>query len=237
MIRRAAMLAAALVALPGTARAARHVYTLGSYDRIRIEGPFEVSVTTGVPAGAVAEGAPGAIDGLDIALQGATLVVRMGHRGWGETPAGKPAAAPAITLSTPGLSAAYVNGGARVSIAGMKAQRVDLAVNGSGTVGVTGTDADQLFATVIGAGTVTLAGRAGRARLVTNGSGNVDSTALIVNDLLILQDGTGETHAAARYTAQVTTTGLGRVVVEGNAKCVVHNQNGGPVACGAGAGN
>ncbi|MEO5867842.1 MAG: DUF2807 domain-containing protein [Sphingomonas sp.] len=235
MVRHRILLAIPLLAMPGAACAATHVYTLGSYDRVRIEGPFEVSVETGAPPGAQANGASAAVDGLDIALQGNTLVVRMGHQGWGETPAGKAFMPPVITLRTPALNAVYVNGGARVTIAGMKAQRVDLSVNGSGTVGVSGVDTDQLFATVIGAGTVTLAGRAARARLVTNGSGNVDSAGLAVNDLAILQDGTGETHAAARYTALVTTTGLGRVTIEGNAKCVVHNQNGGPVACGAGA--
>ncbi len=226
------LLAFALFALPVAANAAEHRYAFGSYDRVRIEGPFEVRVTTGVAPGALATGEARAIDGLDIQLQGTTLIVRMGHQGWGETPVGKAVAPPLITLATPGLRAAFVNGGARVMIKGMKAQRVDLSVNGSGAVTVSGADTDQLFATIVGAGTMTLAGRAARARLVTNGAGNVDATALVVNDLSILQDGTGETRAAARYTAQVNSTGLGHVVVTGKPKCVVHAAAGGPVECG-----
>ena len=130
-------------------------------------------------------------------------------------------------------SNALVNGGARVTIAGMKAQRVDLSVNGSGTVTVRGADTDQLFATIVGAGTMTLSGRAARARLVTNGAGNLNAAGLSVNDLTILQDGTGETRAAARYTAQIKSTGLGHVVVTGKPKCLVQAAAGGPVECGA----
>ena len=229
----ARLLALALLTLPFAAQAAEHRYTFGSYDRVRIEGPFEVHITTGASPGALATGDPRMIEGLDIAVQGSTLIVRMGHQGWGETPAGAAAPAPVITLTTPGLSAAFVNGGARVTIQGMKAQRVDLSVNGSGMVTVNGADTDQLFATIVGAGTMTLSGRAARARLVTNGAGNVDATALVVNDLAILQDGTGETRAAARYTAQVNATGLGHVVVTGKPKCLVHAAAGGPVECGA----
>lgn len=228
----ARLLALALLVLPFAADAAEHRYAFGSYDRVRVEGPFEVQVTTGTSPGAVATGDLRMIDGLDIQLQGGTLVVRMGHQGWGETPVGKSAAPPVITLTTPNLRAVYVNGGARVAITGMKAQRVDLSVNGSGTVTVSGADTDQLFATIVGAGTMTLSGRAARARLVTNGAGNVDARALTVNDLSILQDGTGETRAAARYTAQVNSTGLGHVVVTGNPKCLVHAAAGGPVECG-----
>nr|WP_299857243.1 head GIN domain-containing protein [Sphingomonas bacterium] len=228
----ARLLAFALLCLPFTAQAAEHRYAFGSYDRVRIEGPFEVNITTGVPPGALASGDARLIDGLDIAVQGSTLIVRMGHQGWGETPVGAAAARPVITLTTPALNAAFVNGGARVKIQGMKAQRVDLSVNGSGTVTVNGADTDQLFATIIGAGTMTLSGRAARARLVTNGAGNVDATGLNVNDLSVLQDGTGETRAAARYTAQVNSTGLGHVVVAGRPKCLVHAAAGGPVECG-----
>ena len=228
----ARLFALALLVLPLSAQAAEHRYAFGSYDRVRIEGPFEVNVTTGVAPGVLATGDARVIDGLDISVQGSTLIVRIGHQGWGETPAGAARARPVITLTTPALNGAFVNGGARVTIQGMKAQRVDLSVNGSGTVTVSGADTDQLFATIIGAGTMTLSGRAARARLVTNGAGNVDASGLAVNDLSVLQDGSGETRAAARYTAQVNSTGLGHVVVAGRPKCLVHAAAGGPVECG-----
>lgn len=226
------LVAIVLLCLPCVAQASERRYTFGSFDRVRIEGPFEVDITTGTAPGALANGDSRTIDGLDIAVQGSTLIVRIGHQGWGETPAGGAPARPVVTLTTPALNAAFVNGGARVAIHGMKAQRIDLSVNGSGTMTVGGADTDQMFATIIGAGTMTLSGRASRARLVTNGAGNVDATGLTVNDLSVLQDGSGETRAAARYTAQVNSTGLGHVVVSGRPKCVVHAAAGGPVECG-----
>src|SRR3569832_222244 len=138
----ARLLALTLFALPLSAQAAEHRYAFGSYDRVRIEGPFEVTVTTGVAPGALASGDSRTIEGLDISVQGSTLIVRIGHQGWGETPVGAAAARPVITLTTPALNGAFVNGGARVTIRGMKAQRVDLSVNGSGTVTVSGADTD-----------------------------------------------------------------------------------------------
>ena len=71
-----------------------------------------------------------------------------------------------------------------------------------------------------------------RARLIGSGPGAIDASALAVNDLTVHLDGVGAIKAAARYTAQVTNSGLGTVTVAGNAKCRVDAAAGGPVVCG-----
>ena len=109
---------------------------------------------------------------------------------------------------------------------------MEVSVNGSGSLAVSEAGADELMATVIGAGQMTLAGHSQHARLLTNGPGTIDAAGLSVSDLTVRLDGSGETKANARYTAQVTTTGLGRVTVTGGAKCTVKAMAGGPVSCG-----
>src|SRR3546814_12841157 len=80
----------------------------------------------------------------------------MGTNGWGERGA-TAASVPVVTLSTPRLRSAFLNGGGRLTIANMEGPALDLAVTGSGTIIPTGLDARQLDARVIGTGALQLA--------------------------------------------------------------------------------
>ncbi|UVO51188.1 DUF2807 domain-containing protein [Sphingomonas sp. SUN019] len=229
MIRIVGALALFLFATP--AFAADRTFSVGSFERLRVDGPFEVRVTTGSP-GARARGGKELLERVDIDVNGTTLVVRMGNGGWGETPGKAAGAPPVITLSTPRLVSATVSAGARVSIAKMVSQRIDVSVTGAGLLSVENADTDQLNATLVGTGQINIGGRASRARLLTNGAGAIDASALTVNDLIVRMEGAGETKASARYTAQVNSTGLGKVTVTGGAKCTVKAVADGPVVCG-----
>jgi hypothetical protein len=219
-------------ALAGQAPVASRTVSVGSFDRIRVEGPFEVRVTIGSPRATIV-GSRGD-DSVVVRVDGTTLSVRKSTGGWGEQPRGGGASGPVVvTLSTPALTSASVAAGGRLTIAKMRGMRVDVTVSGNGSLALAAADTDQLNATLIGTGQMTLAGRAARARLITSGPGAIDASALAVNDLTVHLDGVGETKAAARYTAQVTNTGLGTVTIAGNAKCRVDAAAGGPVVCGA----
>lgn len=221
-----------LIALmPATAWAADRTIAVGSFDRLRVEGPFDVRVSAGSP-GARIVGDRSAAERIDIRLEGTTLIVRAGSGGWGERPRQNGGEAPRIILSTPSLGTISAMGGAMLAVDRLKGQRIDLSLSGAGAIAVTQIDADQLNATVIGAGGMTLAGRAARARLLTNGPGSIDAGGLVVKDLDVRLEGLGETKAQACYTATVTNSGLGRVTVTGGAKCVVKAAAGGPVTCG-----
>lgn len=229
MIRLLALLA---LLLPAPAFATARTYSVGSFERVRVEGPFEVRIRTGASPGAAAEGDRKLIEQLDIAVNGTTLVVRLGSEGWGETPADAPRVPPVVTLTTPRLTAITVNAGGRVTVAPLTAQRIDVAITGAGAIIARGIQADQFNASVVGNGSLVLAGKAQRARLNANGAGAIDASTLITNDLIVRLDGPGEIGGNARYTAQVTSTGLGRVTVDGGAKCTVRAPAGGPVTCG-----
>lgn len=233
------LLPIAAMILPAGAPAAPPVSTrdrsIGSFERLRVAGPFEVRIETGAPPSARIEADDTVIDRIEVAVEGDTLVVRMGHEGWGETPVGRADAPPVVTLSTPMLRSIAVSAGAHVAAGRMTGERVNLAVNGAGKVEVASAQATELLGTVIGAGSLTVAGKALRARLLTNGPGTIDAGDLDASDLTVRLDGTGETRARARYTARVTDTGVGRVTVLGEATCVVSAAAGGPVACGKGS--
>jgi len=226
----AAGIASAAMAAP--VQAAERRYSVASFERLRVEGPFEVRVTTGGPATGMAATDERTLDRLTLTVEGTTLIVRLSNvKGWGERGSTAVRTAPVVTLTTPLLRSALAVAGARVHIGAGKSDRFDVAVNGAGSIAVTGLDADQVIATVIGTGAVTLSGAARETRLLLNGAGQIDSAALQTGDLTVRLEGTGEIRTAARYNASVTTSGLGRVTVAGKPRCRVRAISGGPVIC------
>ncbi len=223
----------ALIAFATTpVRAADRNYSISSFERIRVEGAFEVRLATGKAPAARATGDASALEALSLTVEGQTLIVRARPLAVGESPP-SPKIALVITLATPAIRSAAVNGGGRLTIDRLVGQRVDLSVNGAGALGVSGVAADQLVAIVIGAGTLSVTGRAGRARFQLSGPGTVDATALIVNDLVARSEGNGELRLSARYTADLISTGLGAITVLGKPSCIVKSQGGGPISCGS----
>lgn len=224
-------LALMLLAAPAAAAAADRPIHVGSFERLRVDGPFRVTVTTGRSPGGRVTGDARQLDQVEVRLDGNTLVVRPPIDRWQDRPA--PSATPiALTLTTPSLTGATVIGGGAVTIAGGRTQRLDLAVTGSGSIALAGAAVEQANATVIGGGRIALAGRAARARLMVNGPGGIDADALDAGELVIRVDGPGETRARARFTATVTNVGLGNVTVAGTPRCIVKSDAGGPVSCG-----
>ena len=228
MIR--ALIPLALLAAPATA-AERRV-AIGSFDRIRVDGPFAVHIATGRSPGGTITGDTSAIENVDLRADGRTLVVQRGTGGWAEQPHAASRTPIVVTLGTVDLTAALVIAGGTLSVSAMHGDRIDLSVTGAGTIAVADAKGDALNATVIGTGSVTVAGRAAKVRLVTNGTGTIDAGALDAGDLILRLDGPGVTTAHARYTATVDNVGLGQVTVLGDPKCTVRAAAGGPVACG-----
>ncbi|SEN52708.1 Putative auto-transporter adhesin, head GIN domain [Sphingomonas gellani] len=220
-----------LLACAGTVHAAERSVHPGSFDRLRLRGPYEVTVASGSP-GATLTGERDAIEGVEVRLDGNTLVVQPGNSGWGTSRPQRDSDQPVrIALTTPRLAMLAVVGAARVKVAAMKADRVDVAVTGSGSVTVDGIATDMANLSAIGTGTLTVAGRAARARLLGNGAATIDAAGLDTGEIYIRTDGTGDTRARARYGADIGNSGVGRVAVVGTPKCRVVPQ-GGPVSCG-----
>jgi len=229
----------ALAAVAAPAVAADRTIGIGSFDRLRVDGPFDVRVTGGASPSARLTGEREAIDAVELRVEGGTLIVRAGVNGWGERPGGRAAADGPIvvTLGTPALSVATANGGARVAVTRMRGDRVALSVTGAGRLSVDAVAATDLNATLIGAGAIAVGGRAVRARLVANGEGAIDADRLDAGDALVRLEGMGAIKARVRYTAQVSNPGLGSIDVAGPATCVVRGPAAGPVRCQGPRGN
>ncbi|KQM96386.1 head GIN domain-containing protein [Sphingomonas sp. Leaf25] len=206
-----ATLLAALLLQPASERQ----WMLTGFDRVRVDGPYAVTITTGSGASARAAGDPKALEQVQLRVEGNTLIVQPLR-----DDRGRPAtAAPAIIVTTPRVAAISLRGGGTVRLDRARASRVDLALTGDGTIEVGEVDAEQLTLTLLGAGRAVLAGRTGRARIMVNGAGSIAADALDVGDLLVQMSGTGDGRYRARYTADIAASGSGSVTVGGTPRC------------------
>lgn len=229
--RRSMAAAVALVACAASAHAADRRYPVQDFDRIIVEGPFTVRLTTGRTTTAMATGSPRALDGVSVETQGQTLRIRRNTNAWGGYP-GAQAEAATIVIATRQIRSARLIGPGSLEISGLPGLRVDLALEGSGRIAVTGASADTLTVAVRGAGSVSLAGRAGVFTADVQGSGGLEGSALTAQNATLTSGTSGDISLNALRTARVTAMGRGRVTVTGSAACSVSNAGAAQVSCG-----
>lgn len=228
------LLPALLLLVPAVASADERRINVGSFEKLRVSGAFDVTVTTGGSPGATVTGDRATIGDIDLHAEGTTLTVRRTTNGrWSEQGQAAATTPVRIVLTTPRLASVAVVGGSRVAVSRLAATRIDLAATGNGAITVGVVEGDQLNVQLIGEGKVGVAGRVAAARLLANGAGTIDAAGLDAGDLTVHLDGLGSIAARARYTAQVSSTGLGTIAIAGRPKCRVTASAGAPVTCGA----
>src|SRR5207253_105380 len=150
----AAAFAALTLAAP--AAAATRNFGIDSFDKIRVEGPYAVIVTTGVAPFARASGKPTALDGVQVDVEGHTLIVHPSRSSWGGYP-GEGNGPVEITVGTHELTAAWLNGTGGLKIDRVKGLSFQLAVQGSGSASIGRVEVDQLSVGIAGTASATLA--------------------------------------------------------------------------------
>jgi hypothetical protein len=209
-----------LASLAAPAAAAERNFTITSFDRIRIDGPYRVRLATGVAPFASASGSPPALDGLAIDVQGRTLVVHVNHSSWGGY-SGESRGPVEISIGTHDLNAAWVNGSGSLTIDTVTGLSFDLSVEGSGSASIDRVSVDQFHVGLGGAGSARLAGSALHMTAYAHGSTSLDAAALSAKDVVITADGPSIVKAVASDTAKVDAIGVATVVLTGNPACIV----------------
>lgn len=218
-----------LTAIP--AAAAERAYTVTNFDRVRVEGPYTVRVTSGKAASAKATGSAAALDAVIVRVDGRTLIVRRDTNGWGGFPQADKGRV-SIAVSVPVLVGASLAGSGALAIDAMRGARVDLAVDGSGQIQVGRITADMLNATVAGSAGLDMAGRAATARVDLRGSGAIRAGTLEANDAKVSSAGSGQLVLTVKRAANIQFVGSGVVEILGTPACTVRNIGSGDVVCG-----
>ena len=198
--------AASLVALAVPAGAATRNFGISSFDKIRVEGPFRVTLATGVAPFARASGSPAAIDRVAIDVRGNTLVVHTNLDSWGGNPDKDPGPVE-ISLGTHDLSAAYLNGSGLLAIDHVKGLTFGLSVQGSSASEIGKVEVDQLSVNVGGSASAKLAGEAARITMIVRGISSVDAANLAAKDATIGAEGAATIDASVSNEATVDASG------------------------------
>jgi len=223
--------AALMLALTVPAFAADRRYTVTDFDRIQVEGPFDVVVKTGKAPSARATGSNEAVERVSIEVQGRTLKVRPNRSAWGGYP-GKGAGTVAVELTTRDLRGASVTGSGSLSIDKVKAMRFDMALSGSGSLSLGRVEADNLVAGLVGSGRMSVGGKVKGLKATVQGSGDFEGSGLLVEDAQVRAATSGTVAIAASRTSDIESSGAGETTVTGKTSCTVKALGSGRVRCG-----
>jgi hypothetical protein len=190
------------------------------FDRIRVDGPYQVTLATGVPPYARAIGTAAAIDGVSVKVEGRTLVIRAGSGGWGGY-AGESRGPVTIEVGTHDLSAAYINGPGALAIDRVKGLGFELSIQGAGSARIDRVDVDQMKVGMSGAGTTRLGGRAAKLTAMVRGTSAFEADGLAVTDAVIGVERPSIVRAQVSNSAKIDASGLASVTVTGNPACTV----------------
>ena len=210
----------ALILLAAPANAATRNFGVDGFDRIRVDGPFRVRLTTGVAPFARVSGSPAAIDRVALDTQGRTLVVHVSRSSWGGYPGAGPGPVE-ISVGTHDLSAASLNGSGSLDIDRVKGLKFELAVQGSGSTTIATADVDDLRVTLFGSASATVSGRAAKLSASQRGLTSLNAPGLTAKDATIASEGGSTTSAAVSNSAKVTATGTSTVTLTGDPSCTV----------------
>ncbi len=219
----AALLATMTASLASPAGAATRNYSVTSFDRIRVDGAFRVSLATGVAPFASATGSSEALDALAIGVEGRTLVVHVNRSAWGGY-SGRSADPIEISLGTHDLTSAWLNGSGSLAIDSVKGLTFDLSVQGSGAASIDRVAVDQFKLAMAGAASARLAGAAPRLTAMIRGSSSLDASGLAVKDATIGADGPAIAKLSISNTAKVDALGTATVTLADAPSCVVRTQ-------------
>lgn len=225
--------AMALVMLAVPAQAERRGYSITNFERIVVNGPFVVRLTTGRGSSGYAEGDPQAIRQIAVQVTGRTLSVRRNvSSSWGGYPGENDGGSAILYLTTPMLDRASVVGTGDLEITEMRARRVVASLGGNGRLAIGAIEADEATLGVTGSGIVEAGGRAEIGRLTVQGPGSVIASGLSVDNLRANLQGPGTITVTANRQAEIVASGNGSVTVFGDAACTDRSIGSGEISCG-----
>jgi hypothetical protein len=209
----------ASIAFVSPAAAATRNFGVESFTKIRVDGPFKVIVSTGVPPFARASGSAAALDRVAVEISGDTLVIRS-QDSWGGYPGSDPGPVE-ITVGTHDLSNAWLNGAGSIAIDRVKGLSFALSLQGSGAGEIGDVAIDQMSVNVVGSANAKLAGHAGKLTALVRGVSSLDAAALTTPNAQISADGTATVDATITDTARVDAWGPATIRLAGRPSCTL----------------
>lgn len=214
---------AAVASIPAPAQsAATRNFGITGFDRIRVDGPYDVQLTTGIAPFARAKGATSSsLDNVSIRVEGRTLIIRKSASLSDNDGRGTPVQ---IELGTHELSAAWINGAGSIRINKVKGAMFDLSVVGAGAAMVGTIETDQVKLTVAGSGTARVAGKTNKVNAVVRGSSTLDAESITAKEADIGAEGPSLVRMTVTETAKINAVGLSSINLQGKPSCTIKTE-------------
>jgi hypothetical protein len=212
--------ASASLALAAPAGAATRTFGITSFTKVRVEGPFKVTLATGVAPFAKATGSTTALDRVAIDVRGDTLVVQTNPSAWGGYPGENPGPVE-ISVGTHDLTNAALTGAGSLAISRVKGLSFALSVQGSGSAQIDDVAADQLEVNLAGTANARLNGHALKLTALVRGLSSIDAAKLTTPDAHITADGSATIDVDVTDTARVDAWGPATIRLSGRPSCTL----------------
>lgn len=212
--------ASATLALAASAAAETRNFGITSFSKVRVDGPYKVSVATGIAPFAKASGSSAALDRLAVDVQGDTLVVHSDASSWGGYP-GKDPGPVEVSVGTHDLTNAWLNGAGSIAIDHVKGLSFALSVQGSGVGEIVDSSADQMYVSLVGTASAKLAGHARKLTAVVRGISTLDAAGLQSHDAVVGAEGAATIDAAVSNEVTVNASGTATIRFSGAPACTL----------------
>jgi hypothetical protein len=218
-------LVTAVLAFASTAEAASTTtrnYGVRSFEKIRVEGPYRVSLKTGVAPFARAKGSNSALDRIDFETRGNMLIVRAGP--FSKNPAAAALAPVEVELGTHELVSAALLGSGSLTIDKVKGLKFDLGVHGAGTTDIGQVMVDQLSLNLGGNAAARLSGKSKKLTAILKGLSSVDLSGLEVSDAVFGAEGPSTIRATVTKAVEIDAKGTASFALAGQPSCTLKVQ-------------
>jgi hypothetical protein len=212
--------ASASLALAAPAAAATRTFGITSFTKVRVEGPYKVTLTSGVAPFAKAIGSTTALDRVAIDVRGDTLVIQTNPSAWGGYPGADPGPVE-VSVGTHDLTSAALTGAGSLAISRVKGLSFALSVQGSGSAQIDDVAADQLEVNLAGTANAKLQGHALKLTALVRGLSSIDAAKLTTPDAHITADGSATVDVAVTETARVDAWGPATIRFSGRPACTL----------------
>ena len=216
----AAAASAIVTAAPAGAAATRNL-GITSFEKLRVEGPFRITLKTGIPPFARAVGSQSSLDRVSIEMRGTTLIIRNAQASTRNGDLGKDTGTVDIYLGTHELNSAWLTGSGTMAIDRVKGLKFDLSVSGSGGARIAQASVDQMTINVMGTGSAAVAGSADQVTANIRGISSLDAGGLAAQNALITIDGAATVDASVSNAVKVTADGPATIRLAGRPSCTL----------------
>jgi hypothetical protein len=211
---------AAVVAIP--ANAASRNFGITGFTKIRVSGPYKITLATGVAPFARASGSAAALDRVAVEVRDDTLIVQS-NPSWGGYPGSDPGPVE-VALGTHDLNQVSLIGAGSLTIDRVKSQKFRLIIQGSGASDIADIAVDQLDVSLEGTANARIAGKAGKFVAQVRGVSLLDAKSLATPSADINVDGSATVDANVTDVARVNGWGPATVRLAGRPSCTVKVQ-------------